>query len=218
MEGVKATSWSADALGVRVETTVGAWEADRLVIAAGAWAGTVMADLGIPLEVRRKPVIWFNVDEEYQALAEPERMPVFISDDEYGEFYGIPHFDVPGVKVGMHSGGQVVGPETIDRSVSESDIRNDIWPFIQRNLNGFTGAVTDTAMCMYTMTPDEDFVLDRHPEFERVVYAAGFSGHGFKFAPVVGAYLASLVTDSAAPIVPDFASARFTAPVAHCQG
>jgi len=136
-------------------------------------------------------------------------MPVFIVDDEHGEFYGIPQHETPGVKIGMHSGGDVVDPRTIDRSVEESDYAPTILPFIERNLHGFTGKVVDMAMCMYTMSPDEDFVVDRHPEHDRVVFATGFSGHGFKFTPVIGEYLASLSASDDVSVRPDFAVSRF---------
>lgn len=201
-------SWSATDSGVRVTTATDVYEAEKLVITAGAWSGKLLAELGIPLDVRRKPVLWFEVDADHQALAGPDRMPVFISEDEHGEFYGIPQIGSDGVKVGMHSGGETVDPDTINREVGESDTRPDIWPFIQRTFSGFTGNVLETACCMYTMTPDEDFVIDRHPGHDRVVIAGGFSGHGFKFTPVVGEYLARLTQNSVDPI-PDFQISRF---------
>jgi glycine/D-amino acid oxidase-like deaminating enzyme len=136
-------------------------------------------------------------------------MPVFIVDDEYGEYYGVPQHEVPGVKIGMHSGGEAVDPETVNRTVTGDDYHGTIWPFIQRNLHGFTGKVLDTSMCLYTVSPDEDFVIDRHPEHNRVVFATGFSGHGFKFTPVIGEYLASLSAADDAPVRPDFALSRF---------
>lgn len=202
-------SWSASDSGVSVTTETDTWEADRLIITAGAWAMHLLRELQVPLEVRRKPVLWFEVDARHQAQATPGATPVFIHKDEQGEFYGIPDPFTATFKIGQHDGGEVVDPNTIDREVHEEDIRRAIWPFIERNLHGLTGQVTESAMCMYTMTPDEDFVLDRHPEFFRVVLAAGFSGHGFKFAPVIGEYLAQLATDPTAHVKPDFALARF---------
>jgi glycine/D-amino acid oxidase-like deaminating enzyme len=194
---------------VRVTTANDTFEAEKLIVTAGAWSGQLLNELGIALEILRKPVLWFEVDPAHKALALPDRMPVFISDDEHGEFYGVPQYDVPGVKVGMHSGGDVVDPNSVDRTVTEPDIRADIWPFVQRSFRGFTGDVVDSSVCMYTMTPDRDFVIDRHPEHDRVTYATGFSGHGFKFAPVVGQYLASLVSDDSTQVLDDFAIARF---------
>jgi monomeric sarcosine oxidase len=202
-------SWSATDSGVEVVTTADTWQAEKLVIAAGAWAGHVLSDLHIPLEVRRKPVLWFEVDAAHQALAAPGASPVFINGDEHGEFYGIPDPFTPTFKIGQHDKGDVVDARTIDRDVTVHDIQAAIWPFIQRNLHGLTGNVPETAVCMYTMTPDEDFIIDHHPEWSRVTLAAGFSGHGFKFTPVVGEYLAGLTIDRAAEVKPDFALARF---------
>jgi monomeric sarcosine oxidase len=212
-DNTPVTSWSATDSGVEVQTASGTWSADRLVITAGAWSIHLLRDLGIPLNVVRKPVMWFEVDAEHASLATPDAMPVFISDDEHGEFYGIPEADFPAVKIGMHSGGESVDPNTIRRTVDRVDSGKDVLPFIQRSLRGFTGKVLETSVCMYTLTPDEDFVIDRHPEWSRVTFAAGFSGHGFKFTPKVGEYLAELTTSEAAQPIPEFALARF-APVA----
>jgi len=203
-------SWSATDSGVRVETANDTWVAERLILTGGAWSGHILVELGIPLEVRRKPVLWFEVDDAHRPLAMPDRLPVFIVDDDHGEFYGIPIHETAGVKVGMHSGGDVVDPDTVDRTVHPSDYETTVWPFIERNLRGFTGNVLETSMCLYTMTPDEDFVIDRHPEHDQVVFATGFSGHGFKFTPVIGEYLAALAGSGDAPVRPDFALSRFT--------
>lgn len=209
VEQTPVMSWSATDSGVRVVTGGDTWVAERLILTAGAWSVHVLAELGIPLEVRRKPVLWFEVDAQQQPLVQPERMPVFIVDDEHGEFYGIPQHETPGVKIGMHSGGDVVDPKTIERNVVASDYAPTVLPFIERNLHGFTGNVLNSSMCMYTMSPDEDFVMDRHPEHDRVVFATGFSGHGFKFTPVIGEYLASLSASDDVPVRPDFAVSRF---------
>jgi monomeric sarcosine oxidase len=211
-EHTPVVSWNAYDSRVRVTTANDTFEAEKLIVTVGAWSGQLLNELGIALEILRKPVLWFEVDPAHRALALPDRMPVFISDDEHGEFYGVPQYDVPGVKVGMHSGGDVVDPNIVDRTVTEPDIRADIWPFVERSFRGFTGDVVDSSVCMYTMTPDRDFVIDRHPEHDRVIFATGFSGHGFKFAPVVGHYLASLATDDTARVLDDFALSRF-APV-----
>jgi len=203
-------SWTADQHGVRVETSGGTYAADRLVLTAGAWSGKILRELEIPLEVRRKPVFWFEIDREHVDLVVPERFPVFISDDETGEFYGVPQHEEPGIKVGMHTGGDVVDAETVDRTPAEADIAPDLRPFVQRSVKGATGKTLNATICMYTMTPDHDFVIDRHPEHPHVVLATGFSGHGYKFAPVIGEYLAALAVDPATPVRSDFALARFT--------
>lgn len=210
-DNTPVTGWRASDTGVEVTTANGTYSADKLIVAAGAWAMHQLRDLQVPLEVRRKPVLWFGIDDEHAEAAKPANMPVFISDDETGEFYGIPEFDRAAVKVGMHSGGVASDPNTLDREVSAEDIEPDILPFLQRSLYGTTDEVIEWSVCMYTMTPDEDFVLDRHPEWNRVVIAAGFSGHGFKFTPVIGEYLADLVMQPEKAAIADFSVGRFAA-------
>ncbi len=208
--GTAVTGWSASPTGIEVTTANGdTWSGDRLIVTAGAWAGKVLADLGIPLEVRRKPVAWFEIEAASAPLAEPGRMPVYIHDDAHGEFYGFPHYEDAGIKIGMHSDGVAVNPDTIDRTVSEADTHTDILPFAQRSFRGVTGRVLKSTVCMYVMSPDEDFIIDRHPEHGNVAFAAGFSGHGFKFAPVVGEHLASLALDPATVTIDTFAASRF---------
>lgn len=202
-------SWAADERGVVVETLRRRYAGERLVVTAGAWSGKILRDLNVPLEIRRKPVVWFEIEPEQEEPFAPERFPSFISEDRAGEFYGIPRYGEPGIKVGMHSGGDVVDPDTINRAATEADIAPDLRPFVERSVRGATGRTLGSVVCMYTMTPDEDFVIDRHPDHSNVVLATGFSGHGFKFTPVVGEYLANLATDPAAAVRADFSLSRF---------
>lgn len=207
--GERVLGWSADTSGIEVTTGNDTIAAESLVLTAGAWSGSILSDLGIPLTVIRKPVFWFEIDPSHTANVQPQTFPVFISDDESGEFYGVPEYGQPGVKVGMHSGGAPVNPDAIDRSTTAEDYEHDLGPFVQRSIAGATGRTLDSTVCMYTMTPDHDFVIDRHPAHDRVTFATGFSGHGFKFAPVVGEMLANLATDASQPVKADFALSRF---------
>ena len=113
----------------------------------------------------------------------------------------------------MHSGGDVVDPDRIDRTTTEGDIAPDLRPFVERSIRGATGRTLNAVVCMYTMTPDEDFIVDRHPEHANVTFAAGFSGHGFKFAPAMGEHLADLSGDPAALPIAHIALARLAHPV-----
>jgi len=207
------TSWSASENGIRVVTGQDTYEADHLVIAAGAWNGKILRDLDIPLEVRRKPVMWFQTAHAANFL--PEAFPVFVYQDRTGEYYGLPIYgDDPlkvggSVKIGIHTGGQAIDPDTLDREFHESDIEPDFRAFLTERMRGIEPVVTQSSMCMYTMTPDHDFIIDRHPDHANVAIAAGFSGHGFKFTPQVGEHLADLVTDSTVKPVPAFSLNRF---------
>jgi monomeric sarcosine oxidase len=198
--------WDATDGGVRVETDQGTYEAASLAIAAGPWSGKVLGELRIPLEVRRKPVMWFDTDQP--ELFQPETFPVFVFQDHTGEFYGLPGHGADSVKIGIHSGGDVSDPDTLDREWHESDLKPEFREFLTTRLKGLKLSLTNASMCMYTMTPDENFIIDRHPEHPNVAIAAGFSGHGFKFTPKVGEHLADVVTGSDEP-VPLFALRRF---------
>lgn len=200
-------SWNETTHGVTVETDKGSYAADKLIVTGGAWNGSLLGELGLPLEVRRKPVFWFETEDD--SLYAPDRFPVFVADLVPDEFYGLPIHQDPGVKFGIHSGGHIVNPEAIDRSIHDEDLTPSYRAFIRERFHGLHAKVVDAAVCMYTMTPDEHFLIDRYPGKERVIYAAGFSGHGFKFTPVVGEYLATLAIDDHAEMLKWFQYERF---------
>jgi sarcosine oxidase len=190
--GVSVRGWAADKNGVRVDTDSGIFTAARLVLCAGAWSSKLLGDLGIRLTIRRKVVVWFETCGT--AYRVDSGCPVFCFDTPSGFFYGFPSFDGCTVKVGEHSGGEPVAtPEQLDRHVHESDLE-PLEQFIAKHLPAAQPRLADQSVCMYTMTPDEHFIIDRHPAHENVIVACGFSGHGFKFASVVGSILADLVT------------------------
>ena len=190
--GVFVRGWSADTNRVRVETDSGTFTAAQLVVSAGAWSGKLLSELGIGLTIRRKVVVWYATSDKTYSL--DSGCPVFCFDTPSGFFYGFPSFDGRTVKVGEHSGGDPVeSPELLDRHVRDSDLR-PLERFLAAHLPAAKSQIVDQSVCMYTMTPDEHFIIDRHPAHENVVVACGFSGHGFKFASVVGSILADFVT------------------------
>jgi sarcosine oxidase len=183
-------AWEADGKGVSAETTAGRYSAARLVLTAGPWAGKLLAGLGAPLTVMRQVPMWFAPRE--LRLFRRDVFPVFIAETALGTFYGVPAVDTNGVKVAQHYGApELPGPEAIERSVSDSD-ESPVRAFLRRHLPDADGPRQRAAVCIYTLTPDRHFVIDVHPQHANVVFAAGFSGHGFKFAPVVGEVLADL--------------------------
>jgi monomeric sarcosine oxidase len=201
-----ARNWAVDGAGVRVNTDQGAYTADKLIVSAGAWAGRMLADLGLPLEVRRKVLFWLEVDDE--SRFQPAELPVYITETRHGNIYGFPIWGRPGLKVAQHSGGIPSDPDHLDRSVHAGEA-DDVVAFGRELFPGVTGAVLERAVCMYTVTPDENFIVDRHPEHDNVAIAAGFSGHGFKFATSIGEHLVDLVQDPFMKPVPILAMSRF---------
>ncbi|WP_340687152.1 N-methyl-L-tryptophan oxidase [Amycolatopsis coloradensis] len=204
-------SWRETSTGVRVGTSRNFYTAGRLVICPGAWAPELLAELGIVFTVERQVQYWFAPS----GGAEPFRAgrhPIYVWEGANGrQFYGFPsHDDAGSVKVAFFRGGRTCTPETIDRTVHSEEV-DEISAFVRRKMPALPGTFLRGATCMYTNTPDEHFVISRHPAHERVVVACGFSGHGFKFVPVVGEILADLVVDGTTghPIAL-FDPARFT--------
>lgn len=196
------TTWSADADEVRVETDMGSFSGARLILSAGAWSGELLRDLGLPLRPERIPLFWFEPVRDANQF-DLGQMPIWIWHHEAGAFFTVPHVAWPGVKIGKHHSLQYVDPDTVDREISAAD-EAPLRSFLERCVPDLAGHVALSRVCMYTNTPDEHFLIDTHPSFPNVVYACGFSGHGFKFASVVGEILADLATTGQATPDADF--------------
>jgi sarcosine oxidase len=143
--------------------------------------------------VARQTLFWFAAPGGTARLG-AERMPVFIWEWAPGEmFYGFPD-QGDGVKVAIHHQGETTTGDTVRRSVDPAEA-DRLRTLLAVRAPDLLGPVRDSAVCLYTNAPDDDFILDRHPEHARVVIASPCSGHGFKFAPVIGEILADLVED-----------------------
>ncbi len=198
-------SWRAEGDSIQVETRSGVHHAARLIITAGPWSAHVLNDLGLPLQVRRKHLHWFAAGD---ASYDVERgAPVFFYEVGSHFFYGFPQIDSRGVKVAEHSGGErVARPEEASRDVDLDD-RASVSGFLERYLPSVEHhRPLGHAVCFYTMSPDEHFIVDRHPEHSQVVFAAGLSGHGFKFTSVLGQVLVELAVDRTTKLPIDFLS------------
>jgi len=193
----RALGWEADDGGVRVTTERGTIEGDRLVIAPGAWAPRLLAGLGIPLVVTRQVVFWFAPDGD-PAAYEPGRQPIFIWERGEHQPYGFPTSDGPGsgVKVAIFRNGRETDPDALDREVSAEEVE-EIATVLSEMLPTLPGRFLRGVACLYTTTPDQHFVVGAYPSYAHVVVAAGFSGHGFKFVPLMGQILADLALEGA---------------------
>ena len=195
--GGRALSWEADANGVRVRTAGGTVEGDRLVVTPGAWAPSLLAGLDLPLVVTRQAVFWFRPTEP--AAYALGTQPVFVWERPGLSPYGFPCIDEDGgVKIGLHHRGPETDPDQLDRHVSEQEAA-DVADLVRPLLPSLPGTFLRAITCLYTTTPDHDFVIGVHPEHANVAIACGFSGHGFKFVPVVGEVLADLALEGEHP-------------------
>ena len=193
LEGATVLGWSAEGGSVKVSTTAGDFSAGRLVITAGSWSSRVLEELRLPLSLRRMLLGWFRAGEAHRL---DRGAPCFIFDLDDDFYYGFPMIDGSTFKIASHHGFESMEkPEEKDAHAPTPARIEALRSCIARCIPGATGELTRAAHCIYTMTPDEDFVIDRHPRAPEVSFAAGFSGHGFKFASVVGEVLADLALE-----------------------
>jgi sarcosine oxidase len=182
--------------GVRITTDRAVLDADGAVVAAGPWTASILPDLRLPLRVTRQVVGWF---EPTDAGAFAVGFPVFLLESRHGIHYGFPPYGRMGIKIAKHHHfDEVVEPDRYDTTVSAADeaaIRAPLGEF----LPAANGRMLDAQTCLYTMTPDDTFIVDRVPDSPHVVIASPCCGHGFKFAPVVGEIVADLITEGTTP-------------------
>ncbi|MGH2614389.1 MAG: N-methyl-L-tryptophan oxidase [Thermomicrobiales bacterium] len=180
-----------DGDGVAVRTARETYRAERVILSAGSWMQPLLSSLGLdlPLTVLQEQLAYFRVrDPDAHG---PDRLPLvmhrFPGTTVLGSVF--PIYGHEGVKVMLDRIGPAVDPTNSDRRI-DPGLLDRLRDYAAEILPGTTGEILETTSCRYTMTPDEDFIIDRHPEFPQVVFASPCSGHGFKFAPVVGQMLA----------------------------
>ena len=192
-ERVRVTSWHAEDGAVRVVTDDGTFEAGRLVLAGGAWMPSLAPPLEPRLTVERQVVGWFGIGAASAARFAPPAFPVFIAEREGAQYYGFPQHGVPGCKIGRyHHLGERVDPDATDRTVHPRD-EAALREAVARWLPDANGPLLHATTCLFTNTADGHFVVDAHPAHPEVLLLSPCSGHGFKFASVIGEIAADLV-------------------------
>ena len=187
------TRWEAAGEGVRVTTTRGTYEAKRLLLAAGAWMPQLLGAAGRGLTVERQVQHWFEPASPVATL------PVFIRQTEEAVCYALP----PAVradgaiKIAVHHDGAPTTADTVRREVGPEEVAATRG-LLERYAPALAGPHRGSVVCLYTNSPDGQFVIDRHPDHRSVVVASPCSGFGFKFASAVGEILAGLLLDEVA--------------------
>jgi sarcosine oxidase len=194
--------------GVRVVTTHGAIDAGCAVVTAGPWVKALLPNLPVAIRVTRQVLGWLAPREP--VLFSKEHFPVFLLQNADGMFYGFPDDGTGRVKVAKHHhADETVDPENCDRVVSAAD-EAMIRSCLAAHLPAADGPLVAATTCLYTVAPDGDFIIDRLPGHDAVIVASPCSGHGFKFAPVIGEIIADLATIGAtAHDISRFAIGRF---------
>jgi len=193
--GERVLGWDiASDARVKLRTEAGSYITEKLVICGGAWASKLAPQLAGVAVPERQALIWLQPTRpEWFQL---DSFPVWNGQVEEGRYYGLPEFNpsgaTPGMKLGRyHHLDEACDPDTVDREVNARD-EAILRGFAERYFPAGAGATADMVVCMFTNTPDEHFLLDTLPETPQVSLAAGFSGHGFKMASVIGEVMADL--------------------------
>ena len=189
-------SWEPQGDGVLVQTDRGTYQAQRLVLTAGAWLSRLLGESDVTMQPERQVLLWTQpqAPEHFQIGT----FPVFNMVVDEGQFYGFPIYSIPGFKCARwhHLEQAVDDPDTMDRDCHPED-EAILRSFGQRYFPLGAGPTLSMRTCMFTNTPDGHFVIDMHPQYPQVVLAGGFSGHGYKFCSVVGEILADLAEQGA---------------------
>jgi sarcosine oxidase len=212
----RTIEWHRYANGFQVNTDKGSYRCKKLAITAGAWASELLPELGTKLRVTKQILGWFQPKKP--AVFELGTFPCWViaDEDRPGVFYGFPSlpqtsFGAPsGLKLAYHFPGQEVDPNSVDRNIHESDQRHLV-DFLNTYIPDGHGCVSAMKTCLYTCTPDENFIIDYLPGYQgEVAVATGFSGHGFKFTSMVGEVISDLIVKGKTEQPIDFLSfARF---------
>jgi sarcosine oxidase len=199
-------AFDIDAAEIVIATTLGSVRCDHVIIAAGAWVGELLPALRAVTHIERRVSHWY-ADPHGRCDGGTGFTPFLATTEDDSAFYGFPANACGEVKVAEHFVAEkVVSPDVLNRSVLAKDI-DLIQPLVSRFLPDL-GEHLRAAVCMYPMSRDEHFIVDHYPNDERLIVAAGLSGHGFKFAPVIGEALANLAMGAEQEIDVDFFSVR----------
>ena len=204
--------WNSGPEGVCVELAGERHFASKLVLTVGPWANEkIMPEFGGEIRVLKKHLFWFESNSNCYGLS--AGMPCFFHETQNGYFYGFPQIDSDGVKLAMHSGGDM----TLEPSIRDHDDAplTEEYQHCDRYRSQFLDRLTDRLtkhqVCYYSMTPDENFMIGSDHGDDRVIVVCGLSGHGFKFTPVLGEIAAQMVNGERVPFnLNSFRLDRFT--------
>ncbi len=180
---------------VTVKTEEGTFTGDKLLVSAGAYNNKLLPqiDFDLALQPSRRAIAWFDSEEDYYSA---DVHPGFVSVSNTGNFYGFPSIGGSGVKIGKNYVDDHNEPEYIDLTFGNSpDDEGLVREFLEEYMPQAAGPLKRGGICLFTLTPDHDFIVDLHPNHSHVAVAAGFSGHGFKYVSVIGEILSQLLTE-----------------------
>ena len=191
----RVVRWSKKSNYYLVETNLGNYKAEKLVFSSGAWITKLIPTLKLPIKIERQVLFWFSPrknPDKFKSI----NLPNSGWDLDNGlSFYTMPNLENRGFKVAMHHNGEFVDPDTLIRESNDSDLKM-VRGFLEEYIPDGNGELIDSKVCMYTDTPDQDFLIDSHPDDENIIICSPCSGHGFKFTPAIGEICSSLIINN----------------------
>jgi sarcosine oxidase len=205
--GRRVTALSFEEGGVAVRAGDMTYRAERAVVSPGAWLPTLLPELALPIQIERQVQVWFPAEPIQSFL--PESFPVFMHEREGRLLYGLPSLDGSTVKAAIHHEGRAADPDQLEREVTEAELRR-VSELVAERLEGVAPAPARAAVCMYSNSADYHFIVGPHPQSPETILLGGFSGHGFKFAPVIGEAAAQWAASGATRLpIGGFSPTRF---------
>lgn len=196
--GEKVTDIVSESACEKIVTNRGVYRAKKVIITVGAYATVLLKQLNLPLKVEKKKIFWVEPVKEFAENFKVEKMPIYMIEDEVTkiQLYGFPNILGTGVKSALHvnKGEYIQDVYKVDRTVDEKDVEN-FKEKISVYLPKAFGKLNKSSVCMYTMTPDEHFIIDFLPKNKNIILASPCSGHGFKFCIIVGEILKDLAVN-----------------------
>jgi sarcosine oxidase len=189
--------WRPDGQGIAVATDRGSYRAEQLVLAAGPWLPALLRDLRLPLVIERQLHHWFEPTREPERFRAPG-CPVALWEYAPDRFFATLPDVGDGFKAGIHHEGEVTDPRHVRREPTAED-EAAMRALVGRFVPEANGRLREARVCLYTNTPDHDFLIDRHPGQPNVLVVSPCSGHGFKFTSAIGEVVADLVTTGGSP-------------------
>jgi len=210
----KVIEWKKDGGNIIIKTDKNTYHCNKLIITAGAWAGKMIPGFADKIKVTRQFIAWIKTKNDDQFALNNFPCWMVGDDDKHGCYYGFPLLDTKkfgepeGLKMAHHFPYQITDPDNVNRQTTKEDIEN-VKYCLNKYLPGVFESVLSTKICLYGNSPDENFIIDKLPGFEdNVSIACGFSGHGFKFASVIGEILADLAITGRTSLPMDFLNAK----------
>lgn len=206
-------SWQETSGSIKVRTNKGQYSASKLIITAGAWTGSLLPDLKSKITVSKQLIAWVNTMDVSRLKI--DKIPCWgVNQEDFdGLFYGFPILDhnefgsPAGLKIGYHYPGEIVEPDNYSHDIKPSD-KDILIDFMAQFMPGIFKTFNEIKTCLYTNSPDDHFIIDQHPDHKNLILATGFSGHGFKFIPVIGQALADLVIKGKTELPIEFLSLK----------